>query len=143
MTSQSTVGEPGVARTLIVGDVLALFVFGVVGRMTHDLPASEVAGVLESTLPFVVGWFVVTPWFGLFRAEVATSPARVVTRSLLAWVPIGFPISIILWALVRGRAIPDEIAPEFVVAALAVTVLLLAGWRVVYALFQQRQREDS
>jgi hypothetical protein len=142
VTSQSSAAKPGVARTLIIGDLLALFVFGVVGRMTHDLPASEVAGVLESTLPFVAGWFVATPWFGLFREEVATSPVGVVTRSLLAWVPIGFPVSIVLWALVRGRAIPDEIAPEFVVAALAVTVLLLVGWRLGYALVQQRRRED-
>lgn len=139
-TGRPMAAKPGIARTLLVGDVLALFVFGVVGRMTHGLPASDASGLLDSTLPFVVGWLVATPWFGLFRAEVATSPARVVSRSLLAWVPVGFPISILLWALVRRRSIPDGIVPEFVVAALAATVVLLVGWRLVYALFHRRER---
>ncbi len=124
-------------RVLIVGDALALLAFGVIGRMTHNLSASDVSGVLETTVPFMVGWFVVAPWFGLFRSEIALAPMKTTVLTLLAWVPIGYPIGLVLWALVRRRSIPDGIAPEFAIAALAATVVFLLGWRLVYALIRR------
>lgn len=140
--------EPALSRntstwTLVLGDAIALLAFGVVGRMSHNLSASDAAGVLQTTIPFLVGWFLIAPWFGLFRPDVATSPGKVTIRALLAWVPIGFPISIILWALVRGRAIPDGIVPEFVGAALAATVIFLIGWRLAYAFFHLKRNPQA
>jgi hypothetical protein len=142
-STQTTTLRSRAIRTLVIGDVLALLAFGVVGRLTHNLSASDVAGVLETTLPFLAGWFVVAPWFGLFKPDVARSAGNVATRSLLAWVPLGFPISVVLWALVRRRAIPDGIVPEFVAAALAATVLLIVGWRLAYAFTHRAGRTDE
>ena len=124
---------------LILGDTLALLAFGVIGRATHNLATSDVSGVLTTTIPFVVGWFLVAPWLGLFKSEIATSPSRTVVRTLLAWVPLGFPISLILWALLRRRAIPDGIALEFAIAALVATLVFVVGWRLSYALITRNR----
>lgn len=128
---------------LIFGDTLAYLVFGVIGRATHNLATSDFSGVLTTTVPFLVGWFVVAPWFGLFSSQVSRSPSKTVTRTLLAWVPLGFPLSLVLWALVRRRAIPDGIVPEFAVAALGATVVLIVGWRLAYALTKGASNEAT
>ena len=130
--------KASVVRPLIVGDLVALLAFGVIGRATHDLSASDVAGVLETTIPFVIGWFAIAPWFGLFKAEIALSPSKVTSRALLAWIPIGYPISLVLWALVRRRAIPEGIVPAFAIAALVATVVFLLGWRLAYIWAKRR-----
>ncbi len=119
-------------RRLPIGDAITLAVFGLIGRGTHELSNADLYGALTSFMPFVISWFAVAPWFGLFQTEVVSSISKTASRLAMSWIPIGFPIGLLLWALVRGRAIPDGISVPFAIAAWITTTVFLLIWRIIY-----------
>jgi len=118
---------------LALGDLIALLLFVGLGRRNHSLAIADISATLATTVPFLVSWFLITPWFGLFRAEVSQNWRKLLPRLLLAWVVIGCPLALILRALWLGRAIPGGIPPAFAAVTLGVTTLFLLIWRISYA----------
>ncbi len=106
----------------------------IIGRSTHNLSVADF-DALVSMAPYLIAWFLVMPWFGLFRLDVATSLSKMWYRLLLGWGLIGGPLSILLWAIFRGRAIPSGIVPTFAYVTIGVTLALALLWRIGYALF--------
>ena len=79
---------------LIIGDVLVMLLFAWVGRRSHSLSTLDIGAWLKAAAPFIVAWFLVTPWFGLFRAEVSQQWRRLLPRLLIAWA-IGGPLALV------------------------------------------------
>jgi hypothetical protein len=123
---------------LALGDLIALLLFVGLGRRSHALSLTDLSATLATTLPFLAAWFLVSPWFGLFRAGISQNWRRLLPRLLLAWVVIGCPLALILRALWLGRAIPGGIPLTFALVTLAVTTLFLLIWRLGYALWAAR-----
>ena len=132
---------PSAARVLIliVGDVLVMLLFAWVGRRSHSLPAFDIGAWLTAAAPFIVAWFLVTPWFGLFRAEVSQHWRQLLPRLLIAWAIIGGPLALVLRALFLGRPIPAGIIPSFAVVALGFTTLFILAWRLGYIWWVNRR----
>lgn len=124
--------SPNRVLWLSIGDLLALLLFVWIGRRNHSLSITDVRAGLATAAPFVISWFVVTPWFGLFRAEISQNWRKLVPRLLLAWVIIGCPLALILRALLLGRAIPGGIPLTFAAVTLTVTTLFTLFWRLGY-----------
>ncbi len=118
---------------LIGGDLLALLLFVWIGRSSHSLSATDIKAALVTAAPFVISWFLVAPWFGLFRNEVSQNWRKLVPRLLLAWVIIGGPLALVLRALFLGRPVPAGIIPIFAAITLSITTLFLLIWRLGYA----------
>jgi hypothetical protein len=122
---------------LIGGDLLVLFLFIWVGRSSHSLPGTDIVAGLTTAAPFVISWFVLAPWFGLFRAEVSQTWPKFVPRLLGVWL-IGGPVAGLLRALFLGRPIPEGIIPIFVVVTMLVGSLFMLVWRLGYSWWARR-----
>jgi hypothetical protein len=98
----------------------------------------DIKALLTAAAPFIVAWFLVTPWFGLFRAEVSQNWRKLLPRLLIAWT-IGGPLALVLRALFLGRSIPGGIIPSFAVVALGFTTLFMLVWRLCYIWWVKRR----
>ena len=130
---------------LIGGDVLVLLLFIWFGRGSHNFPITDVMGGLFAAAPFIISWFLIAPWFGLFRAEVSQVWRKLVPRLLLAWLICG-PLAAVLRALFLGRPLPGGIIPIFVLVTTVVGCLLMLAWRLAYLWGANRrlhQAEDA
>lgn len=116
---------------LVLGDLLVLLLFVWVGRGTHALPGSDVLAALITAAPFVLGWFVVAPWVGLYKTQASQNLAKLLPRLLLAWLIAG-PLAALLRAIFLGRPLPEGIIPIFVVVTTGVGFAFFLVWRLVY-----------
>jgi hypothetical protein len=121
---------------LAAGDALAFLVFATIGRASH----SEAAGldaimqVAETAAPFAIGWFVVAPFAGAFKPPVVGQPRQMLPRTALAWL-LAWPLGLLLRALIRQTSIPLS----FAIVTLITNMLILLGWRAVFAWLTSRR----
>ena len=118
--------------SLVVGDILVFIIFAVLGDTSHG-KLSGLASVFHSivvALPFIAGWFLVSPFMGLFRRDILTQPRRMAIRTLLAWLP-AWVIAMILRGIFVDHGVP---APVFMGIALVFNLALLEIWRWPFAL---------
>lgn len=121
---------------LIGGDLLMLLIFVAIGRNSHGLSLTDIKESLPTAASFVAGWFLVTPWFGLFRPEVSRMWQKLVPRLLLAWT-IGGSLALVLRAWLLGRAV---IPASFIIVGLGFSTLFLLSWRLGYSAWVNRRQ---
>lgn len=115
---------------LYVGDALAIFLFAVVGRQSHDLAATNASGLAASFMvaaPFIAGWLIVAPWFRAFHPPAWASPRSAVLVVLKAFLP-AYLAGVALRTLFLGRLSPLV----FYLVTAAVILVFLLGWRLLY-----------
>jgi hypothetical protein len=116
--------------TLVAGDLVAFNVVTAIGLLSHgELTSLDSLGqVALVAAPFALGWFLIAPFAGAFRADVAGQPRRVLPRAALAWL-IALPIGLLLWSLIRQK----QIQPAFAVVTFITNLVVLLGWRGMFA----------
>ncbi len=119
---------------LIAGDVLALLLFTATGRGSHALPNSDILAALATAFPFVLAWFLVAPWLGLFKADISLS-WRQGWRIPLAWL-IAAPLGAFVRAWLLGRAV---IPPTFVLVTIIFATLFILIWRLGFIWWASRR----
>lgn len=122
---------------LIAGDLVAFNIVTSIGLLSHgELTGLDALGqVAIVAAPFALGWFLIAPFFGAFRADIAGQPRRILPRAALAWL-IALPIGLLLWALLRQK----QIQPSFAVVTFITNLIVLLGWRGAFALLAARNR---
>jgi hypothetical protein len=122
-------------NALIAGDVIALVLFAVIGRNSHGMAtgAAAIAATLFTAAPFIVAWFLVAPWLGALQPPYAQA-GSLARRTALAWL-LAWPLALILRAVLLQRGIPLT----FALIAGGVNLVLLVGWRSLFALFLARR----
>jgi hypothetical protein len=138
----SSGGQHVLRAVLVVGDIISFLIFAALGRSSHSETTQfmEVAGVAA---PFVVGWFAMAPLLGAYRlpgprpAEGAgrVLPASFVARTALAWL-VAWPLGLLLRGLLLQRGIPLT----FALITGVTNLLLLCGWRGIFAWLATRRR---
>lgn len=120
--------------SLIVGDALCFIIFAVLGTDAHQKGSSFLYDLWVS-LPFMAAWFLVSPFVGAYRADVATLPAKMLRRTLLAWLA-SWPVAMALrWLLIeRTNPIPLASFLSFSLVTLLVNLVILVIWRWPFAL---------
>lgn len=127
---------------LVAGDLLVILSFVWIGRSSHSLSMPDIGASLYTALPFMLGWFLVMPWFGLYKAEVNQNWRRLIPRLLLGWLIVG-PLALILRGALLGRPILTGILPAFAAISLSYIGLVALLWRLGYAWQRHRsQRRD-
>lgn len=126
---------PWRVTALVVGDVASFLLFAAVGRRTHD-EASGIAAIwqiAETALPFALGWFMVSPFLGVFRRRATSGPWRMLARTELAWL-IAWPVTLLLrWAIAPDHNVPVS----FAIVILLANALFLGIWRAAFAVIER------
>ena len=122
---------------LVAGDLVAFNVVTAIGLLSHgELTGFDALGqVVIVAAPFAIGWFLIAPFAGVFRADIAGQPRRILPRVALAWL-IALPIGLLLWSLIRQK----PVQPAFAVVTFITNLIVLLGWRGVFAWLAARNR---
>lgn len=122
----------GYPTILIIGDAVAFLAFAAIGRGSHGEATgfAAIPQVIVTALPFLAGWFIVAPFVGAYRRELAASPRKMAGRTLLSWV-CAWPAALAL----RGIFVDHTVPPiSFAIVALLFNAALLLIWRWPYSM---------
>ena len=122
---------------LVAGDLVAFNVVTTIGLISHgELTGLDTLGqIVIVAAPFAISWFLIAPFVGAFRADIAGQPRRILPRAALAWL-IALPIGLLLWSLIRQK----QIQPAFAVVTFITNLVVLLGWRGAFAWLTARNR---
>jgi ABC-type xylose transport system permease subunit len=118
---------------VFIGDILVLGLVTLFGFASHDELGTAGTRMMTTFVPLVLAWVLVSPWLGVFRAEITDNP-RQLWRPFWAMVLAG-PMA----AWIRGAWLQRSIVPLFVVVLGGVSALALLAWRTIYWLIISRR----
>jgi hypothetical protein len=124
-----------VTTILIIGDIIILFLFSMLGRMAHQ-QSLELWAVSETTAPFVIGWLVAAVLVGALKPENLTTIRGTLHKAVLAWL-IGVPLGLLIRALILQRWFHWS----FILITMVGTLVMIVAWRMAYTLLL-RKRES-
>jgi hypothetical protein len=114
---------------LILGDILAIAIVTFIGFVTHgETDLSFLPRMFAAFLPLTLSWFLLAPWFGLFRSEI-TSNLKQLWRPVLAML-FAAPLA----AILRGLILNAAVVPIFAIVLSATSAFGMLIWRGLYAL---------
>lgn len=126
------------APILLIGDLLALFLFVLVGQADHQTinTANPLVGALPNVLSLGIPWLILAWLLRAYPRGEAAPPALpgFLGRSALAWV-IAAPLGLLVRMLYLGRG---SIPIPFLLVTLAAGGLFLLGWRLIFWLIYLR-----
>lgn len=127
---------------LISGDLLVILSFVWIGRSSHRLSTTDVVESLTTALPFILGWFIVMPWFGVYRANISHDWKSLLPRLIFGWGIAGV-VSLVLRTFLLGRPIIGGIPLTFAIVSIGYISLVALVWRLGYSWWANRQREHT
>ncbi len=116
---------------LVIGDILCFLIFVALGRSSHREASGfgAIPQIIVTALPFLAGWFLVSPFVGAFRHKVVAQPKAMVIRTAIAWL-IAWPVAM----LFRGIFVDHGVPPlSFASIVLVFNMILLLIWRWPFA----------
>ena len=117
---------------LVIGDVLCFLIFVAFGRGSHSESSgfATIPQIITTALPFIAGWFLVSPFVGAFRHKIMAQPKAMVIRTAFSWL-LAWPVAM----LFRGIFVDHGVPPlSFAIIVLLFNMLLLLIWRWPFAL---------
>jgi len=121
-------------QILFSGDILAIAFVTIIGFATHgETGLSFLPLMLAAFVPLTLAWFLLAPWFGLFRSEITSSPNQL-WRPVVAMFFVG-PFAVVL----RGLILNAPIIPIFAVVLSATSAFGMLIWRGIYYFISRRK----
>jgi hypothetical protein len=118
---------------LILGDVIAFIILTLIGFAAHgETGFSYLPRMAAAFFPVGLGWFVLTPWFGLFDESVIRQPKNLL-RIPLAFLFIA-PFAVVLRSVWLG----EPVSAIFTFVLAATNALGMMIWRWGYLLFVKK-----
>lgn len=109
---------------LVVGDIVIILFFIWIGAMRHH---SGINGLIETSPPFLIGWFLVAP--------ITYSDSLDSYKSSLIYMTFCWIIAATIGAILRATPVFRGNSPlTFFIVMMFTGVIFLAGWRSVYIL---------
>ncbi|HEX9840186.1 MAG TPA: DUF3054 domain-containing protein [Anaerolineales bacterium] len=123
-------------RVLILGDILAIGLITLIGFATHgETDLAFLPRMAATFFPFVIGWFLLAPWLGLFKEEVIDNAQQLWRPALTAL--FAAPMA----AVLRGFILSAAIIPIFAIVLGAASALGMVVWRALYFLLNRKARQ--
>lgn len=120
---------------LILGDIVVLAIVTLIGFATHGETGLSVLPRMTTTLfPLAIGWFLISPWLGLFNPQIVSSP-KSLWRPVLAML-LGAPIATTL----RAALLNSVALPLFTLILGATSALGMVIWRAAYTWLFKRAK---
>jgi hypothetical protein len=117
------------ARTLLLGDLMAIGIAVWIGLQFHQLGANVWQRFAFTFLPWSLAWYIVAAKFKLFQWNKMTVDQ--IGQMMLAMI-IASPLS----AVLRATWLGTTALPLFTLIMGAVTALAIIFWRVIYSVFR-------
>ncbi|GHO43697.1 DUF3054 domain-containing protein [Ktedonospora formicarum] len=117
-----------------LGDLIAFLIVGVIGLNSHG-ETLEPANLLRVTWPVALAWFVLSPFFGVFRRDLASKPGRMATRTALAWL-VACVGALLLRSVFETQKPPPV---SFAIVTLLTNLVALFIWRLPMAKHNQNK----
>ena len=120
--------------SLVVGDILCFLIFVSLGSNAHGKGVNFLYS-LWLVIPFLAAWFLVSPFIGAYRADVATRPSKMLVRTALCWLAT-WPVAMVLRWLLVERVNPVSFGSflSFAIVVLIANFVLLVLWRWPFTL---------
>jgi hypothetical protein len=120
---------------LIIGDIIAIAIVTIIGFATHgEAGVSFIPRMGTILFPFLLGWFILAPWFGLFDEQIISDP-KLLWRILLTMLFVA-PLA----AILRSVLLHNAAQPIFVLILGLTNALGMLVWRGVYLFVTQRNK---
>ncbi|MCB0076571.1 MAG: DUF3054 domain-containing protein [Anaerolineales bacterium] len=123
--------------TLMIGDLITLLLFTLFGRGAHTM-GNTLSGVVDTALPFVIGWAIASPLTGAYSDRATQSPTRGAGQAALTWL-LALPLSLLARRLLIGRFGHWT----FLLVASTISLLMMVLWRAAFAWWQSRRTRNS
>ena len=112
----------------VVGDLLLIAVFVVSGELSHDVdPLTQTATVVDTAIPFYVGWLLLFPLLGVYAARTRRSARSAAVRTAGAWVGA----ALVGQTLRATDLFHGGFSPAFVVVSVFVGLALLVPFHLL------------
>jgi hypothetical protein len=136
-----TKAKSGRQVSLVVGDACVFLVFATVGWASHGEQHPLWWVWLTSAAPYALFWFIIAPFWGVYRPVVTTRTKAMLARTALAWV-CAWPLGFLLRWLFTHQSEPLTLAQNisFAVTTLIFTAIFLEAWRLLFGLIANRKR---
>ncbi len=124
------------ALVLLIGDLIVLALFAILGRNTHDeaIGLDAARAVAGTAAPFLVGWLVASPLLGALRTATTATLPMMLRVVLASWIA-AYPLAMLIRGIGLGRTSPLS----FYIVAFTVPLLFLCGWRLVFSIVETRR----
>jgi hypothetical protein len=110
---------------LVAGDLVAIFAFVIAGMLQHGGQPTDVVELLDTALPFLVGWLPAGYLLGCYAPAVLRNTRETATRTLVAWLGA----TLIGQSLRATSFFGGGFDIAFLIVSLLVGGFLLVGWR--------------
>ena len=121
---------------LALVDTVALTGFAAIGKASHSGPngAIELSAVLQTAFPFLLSWFVTSPFTGLYRETERNDnlPLATVKQLVFGWV-VAVPLGCAFRGVIKGYVPPTS----FIVVTLIATLVILTIARLLFAIAEE------
>jgi hypothetical protein len=129
------------AMSLLLGDLVALAFFAILGRNTHDEAVGfEAAQAVTGTAAsFLIGWLIASLLNGIRRSQATATVVQMIRTTVTIWI-VAYPLAMLVRGIALGRTSPLS----FYIVAFLVPLLLLMTWRISFAVIEvKRTVRDS
>ncbi|MBR61864.1 MAG: hypothetical protein CL904_04305 [Dehalococcoidia bacterium] len=110
---------------MALGEICVFTLFVILGEVEHGVTIRQ--SFIRTALPFLICWFVISPWLGSYKMSTFYSVKQTIWRIPLTWILCGF-IAIITRFILTDR--PLEM--NFVIVSIAVQGLAIIAWRAMF-----------
>jgi hypothetical protein len=119
---------------LAAGDSIAVLVFAVIGRASHDLLATDgpILATLNTAVPFAAAWIVVGLITGFYNGRALFPAGRVVWQTLLTGLFAG-PLGVVL----RAAWLKRPVIWVFLLVATAASTMVVLVWRLGWSFIRR------
>lgn len=111
---------------LAVGDLALITLFVIIGELQHNNSLSNPTWVLNTLVPFFIGWLIAAPLVGAYSRTARRSVKQAVLLTVGSWFPAA-----LIGQLLRATVFGGNLALAFVNVSLLVGTALLVPWRVL------------
>ncbi|QGN07278.1 DUF3054 domain-containing protein [Halorhabdus sp. CBA1104] len=129
-TLRNRIDVSAATAILAAGDLVAIAAFVVIGTVgAHQGSLSNVAGMLETLVPFLVGWVLAAFLGSLYTEDARRSVLRAVSWTIPAWITAALIAQVLRWSPLT----PDSFSAIFLAVSIATGLVLLGPWRGIVA----------
>jgi hypothetical protein len=120
---------------IAIGDAILIGLFIILGEISHGVdPITETGIVIDTALPFYIGWIIASLALGAYSRAARKTPKRAALMAGGTWI-----VAALIGQGLRATSLfHGNFAITFALVSISVGLVLLVPWRVVVSWFITR-----